>query len=214
MKKIYALLLAGIMCWSLAACGGETTQTPAEETAPEEQDAVVSEDAAVSDGAEETQDAEQTEASTDSAAETPDFDIPEGIDADAIKQVMSYCVGYADAAGSSLRNAQAAYILLRYAHENALSGLDDDGMMELRSAIWEAYQSMTDEEKAEFDRNFAEEISALLNDATEEYDSVQGLFDDAGLDAAMSALVSEDNVLEDWSMLRGNIILKASAANG
>ena len=103
-------------------------------------------------------------------------------------------------AGSSLAQAQAACDVLGFAYGSELWLADVDM---LRANMLEAWDSLTDEEQANFDSNFPA-LNELLNSCFADRGSYQGLFDDAGVGEAMEELLENGTAQWSWETLSAN----------
>ena len=88
-------------------------------------------------------------------------------------------------AGASLTQAQVAFDVLGFAFGNELWLADTDI---LRANMLEAWESLTDDERASFDANFPE-FNELLNGCFEDWEANRGRFDDAGVAETMEELM-------------------------
>lgn len=114
--------------------------------------------------------------------------------ADLLAEALAVCTGYAGTAGSSLKEAIAAAGLLAFAAECA----DVENLEEI---VCSALAVFSDEWMQEFSMNL-EGITAILEAAFEDYDSIAGLFDDAGVGERMEELIQIPDVQKKWSALR------------
>ncbi|MBQ9465079.1 MAG: hypothetical protein IJU67_07355 [Lachnospiraceae bacterium] len=105
-------------------------------------------------------------------------------------------------AGSSLAAAQAAEEVLQFAADHDLANADIDT---LRSNMLAAWESMTPEEQSAFDSNLMNVVH-MLDDSIADWDANTGVFEDAGVAEAMSALVNDPAAQEAWSTLVANIM--------
>ena len=117
--------------------------------------------------------------------------IREGI----IDEVVSYHPG---TAGSSLGQAAAAAKVLRFATEQKL------GRNDCSSAFEKAWKEADVETRGYFHENF-EGLSWLITAAFSDYDSVSGVFEDAGAAETMKAALSAAGAENDWAALRSVI---------
>ena len=202
-RKLYALILAGVLCLSLAACGGGAT-TNEEETAQTENEEEVAQT--------ENETAEDTDEAPVESEEASEEATEVKADAETMRALFLECVGFGDTSDPAVQEAQAAYDLVSCAQALQIVDFDEDAVTELRTAIYEAYQSLDDAQKAEFDVNFAESLNGLANDAVQDYQSVADLFENAGLGDEMSALVSQDNVEVNWTTLGAYIVTRNAMA--
>ena len=123
------------------------------------------------------------------------FDPAQG-DADAaasdiLAEVLAGCTGYMGTAGSSLKEAIAAQSLLSFAKNHAIDG----------ETFAEAVSALTKEQKSELPAAL-ESIAMLIETAFADYNSVKGLFDDAGVGEIMSTLIQDEAALNGWTALR------------
>ena len=100
-------------------------------------------------------------------------------------------------AGASLEEASAACDVLCFAVGNELHLADIE---ELRANMLEGWESLSDEERADFDANFAD-LDALLKSCFEDWDSVRGRFEDAGVSETMDDVLSNEMAGECWEIL-------------
>lgn len=96
---------------------------------------------------------------------------------------------YPGTAGSSLKLAAAATEVLSFAGKY-------DGTADLAS--W--WMGLPVEEQQRFEGN-VDEISALLESTREDYASVSGLYEDAGVREQMEELCGRDGIWESWERL-------------
>jgi len=101
----------------------------------------------------------------------------DGLNAEDLWDVLAACTGYAGTAGSSLKNARAAYTLAAFANEHHLADLDE---LALADAVAGAMAGLTGEQKSELSLNL-QSIHSLLTKAFRDYKSAWGLFEDAGI---------------------------------
>ena len=127
----------------------------------------------------------------------------EPIDPDVLVKDYFMVIGgfLPDESGSSLKRAEAARDAVRFACENNIWTRD---IGELRESLLTAWDSMSDEEKAAFDENFID-ILTLVNTAGGDYDSVKGVFSDAGAEDILDLLASDTGMLS-WSVLSSNTL--------
>ena len=103
-------------------------------------------------------------------------------------------------AGASLAAAQAACDMLGFAWGNELWLADADT---LRANMLEAWESLTDEERADFDANFPA-LDALLNGCFEDWEANRGRFEDAGAAETMEDLLADGTSRRSWEALSAN----------
>ena len=101
-------------------------------------------------------------------------------------------------AGSSLRQAAAAANVLRFATEQKLS------KNECRAAFEKAWNEADEETKGYFRENF-DGLSSLITTAFSDYDSVSGVFEDAGAAETMKTALSTADAEKDWDTLHSAI---------
>lgn len=114
--------------------------------------------------------------------------IREGI----IDEVISYHPG---TAGSSLGQAAAAANVLRFATQQKLSKND------CTAAFETAWKEADEETQGYFRENF-EGLSRLIDAAFSDYDSVRGVFEDAGAGEIMETALRSADAAKDWDALR------------
>lgn len=112
-----------------------------------------------------------------------------------INEVVSYHPG---TAGSSLKQALAAANVLRFATEQKLSRND------CKTAFEKAW-SETDEESQKYFRENYEGLSWLITSAFSDYDSVSGVFEDAGAAEIMRTALGQADAEKDWDALNAVI---------
>lgn len=104
------------------------------------------------------------------------------------------------AAGASLSQAQAACDVLGFATGNELWFADVDT---LRANMLEAWESLTDDERAAFDENFPA-LNELMNSCFEDWDANRGSFEDAGVADIMEELFEDGTSQWSWDTLSAN----------
>ena len=87
-------------------------------------------------------------------------------------------------AGASLKQAQTAEEILTFAADKQIWNLDAYART---AAITEAWNGLSDEEKALAKRNF-DGVAGMIDKAFKDYESVRGTFEDAGVGEDMKAL--------------------------
>ena len=112
-----------------------------------------------------------------------------------IGEIVSYHPG---TAGSSLKQALAAANVLRFATEQKLSRND------CKTAFEKAWNE-TDEESQKFFRENYEGLSWLITSAFSDYDSVSGVFEDAGAAEIMRTALGQADAEKDWDALNAVI---------
>ena len=105
--------------------------------------------------------------------------------------IFEACTGYEGTAGCSLKEAIAALRIADYALGCALGDAPSDTLEE---AVGFAYNALPEELRTELGFNM-QGIDALLDRALRDYPTVQGLFDDAGIEAEMRAMIAQG---DDW----------------
>ena len=111
-----------------------------------------------------------------------------------LNEILSYHPG---TAGSSLQAASAAANVLSFASEHHVHLLDLDTMKKL---LTEAFSSLDSDDQSYFPENL-EGVAYLINQALEDYSSVEGQFADAGADTAMEAVRLNPDAAADWHFL-------------
>ncbi len=111
--------------------------------------------------------------------------------ADILAEVLAGCTGYMGTAGSSLKEAIAAQNLLAFAKNHTVDG----------ETFAEAVAALTEEQRSELPDTL-ESIATLIETAFAGYNSVSGLFDDAGVGETMSQLIQDEAALNGWTALR------------
>jgi hypothetical protein len=105
-----------------------------------------------------------------------------------------YCTGIAGTAGSSLKLAKAAGMLLDAAIAGDAAYCDADN---LAACVAEAIQTLDDERRAELQENMSD-IDALIRDALNDYDAARPVFEDAGVAEPMDRVVAHPLAQADW----------------
>ena len=100
-------------------------------------------------------------------------------------------------AGASLMAAQAACDVLGFAADNEIWLADVES---LRANMLAAWESLTDDERANFDENFPD-LNALVNSCYEDWESNRGRFDDAGAAERMEELMEDGTAQWSWDVL-------------
>ena len=101
-------------------------------------------------------------------------------------------------AGASLKLAEAVCEVGKFAGSYDLSEVDDDN---LSVCVLMALVEFSDDEQAAFGQNF-DSVSALLDACFEDWDANRAVFEDAGVDEDMDALVADDAARLSWEKLR------------
>ncbi len=114
----------------------------------------------------------------------------------AFGELFDVCTGYAGTAGSSLKNAIAAYEVLNFCRRNNLAYADSEMLFD---ALSEAYAQLSEESAQELAWNM-ESIFELIEIAFIDYTSVEGLFDTAGIEQAMANELGKRGVYGDWAV--------------
>ncbi len=112
-------------------------------------------------------------------------------------EMLLSCTGYAGTAGSSLKNAVAAYEMLNFFIEYDLSYAEP---ITRADAFAAAYAALDEERTAELALNM-ESIARLLEKAFADYALVEGVFDSAGITEDMQLLLSAEDAYDDWKTL-------------
>ena len=103
-------------------------------------------------------------------------------------------------AGSSLKAAQIAEEILSFAADRQISDTEETAR---KAAFSEAWNSLSNEEKEVAKHNFyEEEIADLIDSAFDDYESVRGRFEDAGVGAEMEELSKNADARKSWNTLR------------
>ncbi len=103
-------------------------------------------------------------------------------------------------AGASLAQAQVACDVLGFAFYNELWLPDTDA---LRANMLEAWESLSDEERANFDLNFPA-FNELLNSCFEDWEANRSRFEDAGVAETMEELMENGTAQWSWDELSAN----------
>ncbi len=170
MKKTITMILALLLCVSLlAACGA--SPTPAE-TKPVEAEPA------------------ENEAATPAAAAPAASELVENF----FKPVAEIPTG---TAGSTLKMAQVACGVLRFADSCAIRSADPE---ELRGNLAEAWASLSADEQAAFEEKILA-VQGLIANAAATWEDYSGLFEDAGVKEDMEALRESEEALESFTCL-------------
>ncbi|MBR2743007.1 MAG: hypothetical protein IKD89_05390 [Clostridia bacterium] len=105
-------------------------------------------------------------------------------------------------AGSSLKQALAAYGAVSFAAEHSLDTADVPAMRDAMLAAWEGLDAGT---KTAFDENLFG-IAGLIDECFSDYDSVSGVFEDAGVGEKMRALSESSEAKAAWETLFANTL--------
>jgi hypothetical protein len=108
-----------------------------------------------------------------------------------IDEVVSYHPG---TAGSSLKQAAVAANVLRFATQQKLSGNDS------KAAFEKAWGETDSEVQGYFRENYGD-LSRLITGAFSDYDSVSGVFEDAGAGEIMKTALAQADAEKDWNAL-------------
>ena len=103
-------------------------------------------------------------------------------------------------AGASLAASQAACDVLGFAWGNELWLADEDT---LRANMLEAWEGLTDEERAAFDANFPA-LDEQISRCFEDWESNRGAFEDAGVADTMTELLEDGSAQLSWETLSAN----------
>ena len=101
-------------------------------------------------------------------------------------------------AGSSLKRAVAAANVLEFAAENHSALEDKAGFSE---ALQMAWNEMTEAEKSRFPEQFAS-VAELADETLQDFSSLSGLFEDAGVLEKTQQLLQKENLRDDWEALK------------
>ena len=127
------------------------------------------------------------------ADEIPSSDYADNV----FKPLINMEVG---SAGSSLKAAQIAEEILSFAADRQISDTEETAR---KAAFSEAWNSLSNEEKEVAKHNFyEEEIADLIDSAFDDYESVRGRFEDAGVSAEMEELSKSEEARKSWNTLR------------
>lgn len=184
MKKIIAMIITSLMVsLSVAGCGGSGTAAPASETQPAEETQGASEDNAA-----DTDKSESAKANDILSSEYTDH---------VFRPLINMEIG---TAGSSLKAAQIAEEILSFAASRQLGNTEESAR---KAAFSEAWSSLSSEEKELVKHNFyEEEIEKLIDGAYDDYESVRGRFEDAGVGAEMEELSKDEDAQKSWNALK------------
>ena len=105
-------------------------------------------------------------------------------------------------AGASLKAAQVAEAALLFAYRSEFWNIDTAAM---RDNLRAAYERLPDDLKSAFDESF-DALMDAVDSAFEDYETVQPLFESAGVDKNMARLVRSEEALLSWEMLSSNVM--------
>ena len=190
MKKIFAMIITSVMVTlSVTGCGGSGAAAPTTETKPAEETQEASEDIAASD----TGNSEEPVSESAYANDIPSSEYTDNV----FKPLLNMEVG---TAGSSLKAAQIAEEILSFAAGRQLWNTEESAR---KAAFSEAWNSLSSEEKELVKHNFyEEEIEKLIDGAYNDYKSVSGRFEDAGVGTEMEELTKDEGARKSWNALR------------
>ena len=172
MKKIIAMILTSIML-TLSVAGCGGSGTAAP--------------------ASETKPAEETVSESAKANDIPSSEYTDHV----FKPLINMEIG---TAGSSLKAAQIAEEILSFAASRQLGNTEESAR---KTAFSEAWNSLSSEEKELVRHNFyEEEIEKLIDGTYNDYESVRGRFEDAGVGAEMEELSKDEDAQKSWNALR------------
>lgn len=112
-------------------------------------------------------------------------------------EIFEACTGYAGTAGCSLKEAIAAENIASFALRCEAADAEPEALFNVVDGAWNA---LDEELREEFVFNITG-IDALLEHAFSDYVSVQGIFDDAGIEIQMRELVADEDALRHWTAL-------------
>ncbi len=119
--------------------------------------------------------------------------------ADVLAQALADCTGYMGTAGSSLKEAIAATGLLAFAVEHGAADAED-----LAQTVQSAIAALDEAQLQEL-AFCMEGIGGLIDSAFAGFDSVAGLFDDAGVGETAQSLIQAENAQAHWNALMESI---------
>ena len=106
-------------------------------------------------------------------------------------------------AGASLRQAKAAYDAYTFAWQHMIWNED---VPTLRSDMLSAWESLSDEERSAFDRNFID-IVRLIDRCLDDWEAYQGPFVDAGVPVDIMGEMLKDTAAQvSWADLVGHTL--------
>ena len=114
--------------------------------------------------------------------------------ADVLAQALAGCTGYAGTAGSSLKEAIAATELLAFCVEYA-------DVENIEETVKNAWAALSEEQAQELSFSL-EGIQFVIDSAFADYESMAGLFEDAGVEEKMRELVEMPAAQENWNTLK------------
>jgi hypothetical protein len=108
-----------------------------------------------------------------------------------------------DTAGATLKQAAMVHSVLRFAYDSTLWDASFEGM---RDSMLEAWEAMSDVDRAAFDENLMGIVVPLMERVFGDYDAVADQFDDAGVGEDMTFLSRDVEARESWQTLLGNTL--------
>lgn len=181
-NKLFVWILSAALCAGLTACGSGAARKSAAGVGI----------AVAEEGAADNESAVAEESATDDES---------GVTEEALLSLFNGIIGYSRSAGSSLRNAQNARNLLAFAERTDYANAN---IIDRAQAVAGAYSAMSDENREEFLYNYGG-IRSLMESAFNDYESVRGLFGDAGIADEMEGLLNADGAREQWDALLSDI---------
>lgn len=106
-------------------------------------------------------------------------------------------------AGASLKLAEAAVAVFRFAQDYSLAGCDISAMRDNMLNAWE--KVLDEEERANFDENFMDVVT-FMDEAQKDPSSVAGQLEDAGVKADFEKLASQADAWDNWDTLKANTL--------
>lgn len=106
-------------------------------------------------------------------------------------------------AGASLKLAEAAVAVFRFAQDYSLAGCDISAMRDNMLNAWE--KVLDEEERANFDENFMDVVT-FMDEAQKDPSSVAGQLEDAGVKADFEKLASQAGAWDNWDTLKANTL--------
>lgn len=104
--------------------------------------------------------------------------------------------------GASLKTARGAVAAFQFAQTYNLRKCNIDT---LRDAMLKAYESLSDEKRADFDESFMD-VVYLLDEAKDDYSAVAGTLEDAGVKDTFDKLVKGAGAWDNWDTLKAHTL--------